>query len=222
MINKTCLILSFLLLASISFNSQADKPVEALIYHCGCVASNEFTEEANTGLLWELLIVNSNSKGHQNHTIGQQKTCTYFDKDSVEQESELVRGFNDCEVGDFLTGVSTCETEPVTGESCEQQQSICPCATNPEWDAFLESGNWDECGDGPFGVFTEFTRIQNTSIQPPEWAFSSLLFGVNRCGTVTTADGFIGFEGITAEGEMACAEEILAAASAVGNNCTAW
>ena len=221
MINKYHLALCALFLSFISTTAIAGKPEEALIYHCGCSASNEFTVEAGSELRWKLLIVNANSKGHQNHQIGDIENCTYFDQESVEQENQLVRGSNDCEVGDLLTGVSTCESEPVAGDTCAQQTTICPCTENPEWDAFLESGPEGECGDGPFGVFANFTRLQNTQ-DPVEYAFANNLYGDRRCGTVTNADGFVGFEFITADEEAACAQEIVATGSALGNDCTAW
>jgi hypothetical protein len=224
MFKQTSLVLCGLVLGCISFTAIAAKPTEALIYHCGC----EYSEEAGSELLWGSLIVNSKSRGHRSHEAGDVETCTYVDQNFIEQETELVRGFDDCEEGDLLTGVATCDTEgatqtPIVGESCAPVESVCPCAENPEWDAFLEAGSWSQCKTGPLGSWSDLLKLDNGS----SWAFSGSWADFNgvdfRCGTVTNFGGnFVGFFGITAEEEAACAAEMLVAADVVGTTCTDW
>lgn len=221
MSNKIGVLISGLLLVCISTSAVAAKPTEAMIYHCGCVANNEFSEEASADLRWSLLVVHAKSKGHQNHALGDTETC-FFEDDIAQQEVELARGFDDCEVDDLLEGVATCDTEgatqtPVAGESCEVSESLCPCAQNPEWDTYLESGNWNECEfGGPQGAFTYLFRLQDSATGA--LAFSGLLnSGEYGCMTNPPQAGFFG---ITAEEAASCEAELQAAADVVGTDCT--
>jgi hypothetical protein len=103
---------------------------------------------------------------------------------------------------------------------CEEEKLLCPCSGMPQWDAYLESGDWDECRTGPTGGWDDMFRLINTTTS--DRAFSGLLRadGRYRCLSYTPlADGWIG---ITSEEEEACEAELQAAADAFGTICTAW
>lgn len=111
------------MLVGISATVVAEKPTEAQIYHCGCVATDENTVDATSDLKWQLLTISTKSKGHRKHEEGDTEDCTYLGVGEVEQPNPLDRASDDCEVGDFLVGVATCDADgapstPTVGDSC--------------------------------------------------------------------------------------------------------
>ena len=132
---KISLILGSIALIGMSATASAAKPMEAGIYHCGNVVTNEYTAEAQCNLEWSYLIINSKSKGHQQHQSGDMENCTYYtdtvdgEGNPVEQSETLYRAFSDCEVGELLEGVATCDVEdpdtgvtiitPTSGDLCQ-------------------------------------------------------------------------------------------------------
>lgn len=111
-------------LVGVSGNVLADKPTEALLYHCGCEAFDEGDVGATSDLVWKEIIVSSKSKGHRRHLADDEENCTYEDEFYVTQDNFLTRGFNDLqdEGNDpALLGVDTCESGvdcPTAGDSC--------------------------------------------------------------------------------------------------------
>jgi len=125
---KLSILLIGLMLLVLATPTLAAKPTEAGIYHCGCVALDEKSAEATAELQWSLLIINSKSRGHRMHQMGDTETCTYLDIDEIEQEIELDRSSRDCEVDTLLVGVDQCDAgtdfgdvfaTPTPGATCE-------------------------------------------------------------------------------------------------------
>jgi hypothetical protein len=98
---KNILLVSTLIcLGMIGFSSTAlaGKPTETLIAHCGCNYYGDAME-------WQIITVNPNSKGHQNHRVDDTEVCL---DENDEDPLELDRDFNDCELGGQLDGLEAC------------------------------------------------------------------------------------------------------------------
>ena len=103
-------------LIGFSGTAWADKPTEAVVYHCGCEVTDDGLVTADADLVWKGLIVSSNSKGHRKHQEDDVETCT-FDDDIGPTFDDITRGFDDCqdESNDpSLSGVSDCD-DPANG-----------------------------------------------------------------------------------------------------------
>jgi len=113
-------------LIGLSASALADKPTEAVLFHCGCEATDEGTAEAASDLVWHEIIVNYKSNGHRKHLVDDEENCTYQDENYVTQDNYLFRDSNDKQDQNNsspLNGVDLCEIGvdcPVDGDSCSQ------------------------------------------------------------------------------------------------------
>ena len=122
MMKKISVVLTGMMFIGVSATAVATKPTEAQIYHCGCQSHDDGTSSAGADLRWNLITVSPRSRGHRKHKYMDIETCTYLDESNIEQEVDLERGFDDCEVFGSVTGVSACEDPvPVEGAECEDQ-----------------------------------------------------------------------------------------------------
>lgn len=88
------------------------KQPKTQLFHCGCEVTDDMTEEAATSLVWKLLNVSHNGKGHLNHMTGDEEECDYSvpivdefgdpvlddqDQPTFDSMSDMyVRGGDDC------------------------------------------------------------------------------------------------------------------------------
>lgn len=120
MIKKISVVLTGMMLIGVSATAVATKPTEAQIYHCGCQSHDDGTSSAGADLRWNLITVSPRSRGHRQHEDGDIETCTYLDEFSIEQEVDLERDSDDCEVMGSVIGVLPCDPAPVEGAECEK------------------------------------------------------------------------------------------------------
>jgi hypothetical protein len=122
----TIVWLAYVCLIGFTSTAWAVKPTEAVLFHCGCEASDEGTAEATSDLVWHEIIVSSNSNGHRKHMVNDEENCTYVDELSVTTDNYLFRDSNDKQDqanSPPLNGVDACEVGvscPVDGTSCSQ------------------------------------------------------------------------------------------------------
>jgi hypothetical protein len=128
MVRKIGIVLSGLILVCISATALAEKPPKADVWHCGCVAEDEYTANATAHLRWKLLSVKPNATGHENHLYGDVEDCYYYDENSILQFYEKLRDWDDCEdTGANLMDLGQCDggddrppSDPTAGNTCEQ------------------------------------------------------------------------------------------------------
>ena len=95
---KLSLVLLSLVLIGFAGIALAGKPTETMIAHCGCNYDGDAME-------WQIITVNPNSKGHQNHEVDDTEECWDPTDTYVEY---LDRDYDDCELVGQLTGLETC------------------------------------------------------------------------------------------------------------------